>query len=203
MYEHISGKLCSKDPSSAVIEAGGIGYRVMISAAACDALPAAGSQVLLLLHHTLNAETGEQRMFGFLDGRERQLFRQLLEVQRVGPTSAMRILSNAGADVLIGAIAGADVATLKRIKGIGPKMAERLVIELAEPLNKLGMLKHLRPDGTRTGSSVGDPQSDAISALVNLGYKPADAEKAVVKAMDDMGTDANTEHLLRAALKNL
>jgi Holliday junction DNA helicase RuvA len=204
MYEYISGKLASKNPGTAVVEAGGIGYRIYISSATFDGLPAAGESVRLWLHKSFNTEQGLEKLFGFADERERMLFLQLLEVQRVGPTVAMRILSNAGADVIITSISGGDIKTLQKVKGVGPKMAERLVVELREPLSTLGMLKDLATSPPPAGSStkLNAPARDAIAALVNLGYRPAEAEKAVEKAASDVPGAAVTE-LIRLALRNV
>ena len=208
MYESIRGTLLSKDPGAAVIEAGGIGYRIFITTAGYDALPASGAEARLLLYHTINAEQGEQKLFGFCEARERLVFTQLMEVQRIGPATALRILSNAGVDQLIAAIAGGDVATLKRIKGVGAKVAERLVVELQEPLSKLGLLKTLPQGAPGSGTApvsvpANQAERDAIAALVNLGYKPTQAEKAVSEAVKSAADPSNVSGLIRAALQRV
>jgi len=207
MYEFVRGELAAKDPSSAVIDAGGVGYRMQISTATFDALPGKGEAVKLLVHHTINADAGEMRLYGFGTAKERLIFRQLIEVQRVGPSLAIRILSSAGVDALIAAIAGGDALSLKKFKGVGPKMAERLVVELHEPLSKLGMLKDLG-DGEvaapgKASSNYTQNVADAIAALVNLGYKPAQAEKAASLAAKRLGADASTSDVIRAGLQQL
>lgn len=207
MYEYLKGEVAAKDPSSCVIEAGGVGYRVLISTQTFDGLPAKGEVAKLLVHHTLNADAGEMRFYGFGSAKERLIFRQLIEVQRVGPSVAIRILSNAGVDQLVAAIAGGDALALKRVKGVGPKMAERLVVELHAPLSKLGLLKDI---DLEAGASLADAPSshptnvaDAIAALVNLGYKPAQAEKAATAAAKKLDPDADVSAVIRASLAAL
>lgn len=201
MYEFIRGTLHSKDPGAVVVEAGGIGYRMLITAATYDRLPERGQSVMLHLHHVISPDQGEERLYGFGDETERMIFRQLLEVQRIGPSVALRILSNIGASELVGAIAGGDVAFLKRVKGVGAKMAERLIVELQEPLSKLGILKLTGATAHATGGAGGNAARDAIAALVNLGYRPANAEKAVAAAMENLGDAGNASDLIRAALQ--
>lgn len=203
MYEYITGELQQKDPGSAVVEAGGIGYRIQITVQDFDKLPVKGQRVTLWLHKTLNTEQGLERLYGFLEPRDRVIFRELLEVQRVGPSVALRILSAAGVETLVNAISGGDVVTLKRFKGVGAKMAERLVVELREPLEKLGLLR-LGAGATSAGPALSTAARDALSALVTLGYRPVEAEKAVAKATEELaksGRDGETSELIRAALK--
>lgn len=203
MYEYIRGRLIEKNPGSAVIESGAFGYRVFISARTFDALPAVGTEVKLFLHRAFNAEQGYDKFFGFSDLRERTLFLELLEVQRIGPSVAMRILSSAGMDTLVNAIAGGDVLTLKRIKGVGPKMAERLVVELQGPLSKLGFGLAGGAAQAAGAAPLGNAARDALSALVTLGYRPADAEKAVLAACEKLekgGASPDTSAIIRAAL---
>jgi Holliday junction DNA helicase RuvA len=209
MYEYITGVLVAKDPTSVVIEAGGFGYRVLITTQTFDQLPVVGATAKLFIHKSFNAEQGLERLFGFAAIKERQLFLELLEVQRIGPSVAMRILSGAGMDTIVNAICSGNVQTLKRIKGIGPKMAERLVVELQEPLSKLGLLTTM----SAGGASKAAPQSnlsaaarDALSALVTLGYRPGEAEKAVLKASEELekaGAAIDTSSLLRVALRQV
>jgi Holliday junction DNA helicase RuvA len=203
MYEYIKGTLTEKNPGSAVIESGAFGYRVFISTRTFDALPPAGTAVKLHLHRAFNAEQGYDKFFGFSDVRERTLFLELLEVQRIGPSVAMRILSSAGMDTLVNAIANGDVLTLKRIKGVGPKMAERLVVELQGPLSKLGFGIAIGGAQAAGAPPLSNAARDALSALVTLGYRPADAEKAVIAACESLGKKGvapDTSAIIRAAL---
>ena len=202
MYESIRGELTAKDPGAAIIEAGGIGYRVHITSKTYDDLPAMGEEVRLFLHHTINAEQGVERLYAFADQSERVIFRQLLDVQRIGPSVALRVLSNAGIENLISAIAGGDVLFLKKVKGVGPKMAERLVVELQEPLSKLGLLSMAGGADTKAAAPSGVAH-DAVAALVSLGYKPSASEKAVSKAVKSLGNEAETSEVIRAALQEV
>ncbi|MCA8940384.1 MAG: Holliday junction branch migration protein RuvA [Planctomycetes bacterium] len=202
MYEYLRGTLAAKDPTAAIVEAGGIGYRVLISQGTYDALGGKGSEALLWLHALLLAEQGEQRLYGFSELKERALFRQLLNVQRVGPAMAMKVLSAAGYDTLISSIAGGNVDALKRVKGVGAKMAERLVVELQEPLSKLGFIVSSAAAGEAPRAPLSSIEAEAIQALVGLGNTPKEAERVVRKAnsgndFDDVGD------LIRAALRSL
>lgn len=197
MYEYLRGKVSSVLPGLAVIEAGGVGYRVQTPLSTSDGL-AAGQEARLLLHHTINAEQGEERLYGFGTERERELFRALLLVQGVGPSTALQMMCAATPDALIRAIADGDLATLKRLKGIGPKRAERLVIELRERMG--GLATDTRPASASARLS-GAAQRDAVLALLALGYPAAKSEQAVAAAGDKLGSAAATEALVRAALQ--
>ncbi len=197
MYEYLRGKVHSVLPGLAVIEAGGVGYRVQTPFSTSDGL-AAGQEARLLLHHTINAEQGEERLYGFGTERERELFRALLLVQGVGPSTALQMMCAATPDALIGAIADGDVTTLKRLKGIGPKRAERLVIELRERMG--GLAPDARPASASARLS-GATRRDAVLALLALGYPAAKSEQAVAAAGDKLGAAAATEALVRAALQ--
>ena len=203
MYEYLKGSLVSANPSRCILEAGGIGYAVLISETTYDALPTKGKEARLFLHHVFNVDRNDQRFFGFHSEKERTIFRQLLEVQRVGPSLALKILGG-GLDNLVSAIAAEDVAALKRIKGVGAKVAERMVVELKDPFSKLGLLhgvSELSEAGKAGATSQLEPdQSDAVLALVNLGYKPAESEKAVLAVLKKV-PDADTATLIRQALQ--
>ncbi len=206
MYEFIRGVLQAKNPSALVLDVSGIGYRILISTKTFDVLPEPQEEVQLFLHHTFHAEQGEQRLYGFLEEQDRLLFRQLLSVQRVGPSVALRILSNVGTSTFVNAIQEGNLQALKGIKGVGGKMAERLVVELKEPLGKLGLLFHGKTLSSSRSErfeslSPATENSDAIAALVQLGYKPVQAEKAVRKAAEKVGADASSEKLIRLALQ--
>ena len=195
MFEYIRGTVISAYPGLAVVEAGGIGYRVLVPLSTSGKLKA-GSEAKLLLHHTINAEQGEERLYGFATERERELFTALLIVQGVGPSTAIQMMCSAGIDDLINAIATGDVATLKRLKGIGPKRAERLVIELKErvaPLAQSVPASALRP-------AIPAKLADAVLALLSLGYPRAQSEQAVGEAAKAL-KDASTEELVKRALQ--
>ncbi|KAF0245326.1 MAG: holliday junction DNA helicase [Planctomycetota bacterium] len=125
MFESFTGELSRKTPGTAVVECGGVGYALRISLATYDALPAPGARVRIWAHLESGGDAGI-RLFGFATETERQIFRLLLNVNGVGPSTALTIVSGAPLEDLRRAVADGDVATLKRIKGVGPKTAQRL-----------------------------------------------------------------------------
>ena len=136
MYEFIRGKIHSMLPGTVVLEAGGVGYRIAVPLSTSGKLK--GGEALLLVHHTINAEQGEEKLFGFLTDRERDLFRALIKVKGIGPATAITVMCAADPDQIIQLVAAADVAALKKFKGIGPKTAERMVTELRDDFAKWG-----------------------------------------------------------------
>lgn len=195
MYEFIRGKIHSMLPGTVVLEAGGVGYRIAVPLSTSGKLK--GGEALLLVHHTINAEQGEERLFGFLTERERDLFRALITVKGIGPSTAITVMCAADPDQIISLVAAADVAGLKRFKGIGPKTAERMVTELRDDFAKWGV------GAQRAAPSVRLPalQNDAILALLALGYPQNKSETAVTKAAEKLGQGATTEELVRQALQ--
>jgi holliday junction DNA helicase RuvA len=169
MIAHLIGKLFSKQPGQAIVDAGGVGYDVVISVPTFAALPAEGGQVSLFIY-TQVAE-GVLALYGFLDRNEKRLFERLIKVSGVGPKLAITILSGLNPERTIAAIRAQDHATLTRIPGVGKKLAERLVVELKDKLDDMA---------TAPVPTVGGPAAeDVLSALVNLGYQRVAAQKAI------------------------
>jgi Holliday junction DNA helicase RuvA len=192
MYESFTGELARKTPGTAVVECGGVGYALRISLATYDALPAAGTRVRIWAHLESGGDAGI-RLFGFATEPEREIFRLLLNVNGVGPATALSIVSGAPLEELRRAVADGDVAVLKRIKGVGPKTAQRLVLDLQETFKTLGPAS-----GPRRAAAA-----DALLALVALGYPRPTAEKAVRDAEVGMKKDAAAEEIVREALKKM
>ena len=201
MITRITGQLVSATPLAAVIETGGLAYEVNIPVTTAERLPAVGTQARL---HTLVVyREDSQTLYGFATEEERDFFRLLIEkVSGVGPKMALSVLSKLSLPVLRGAIAAGDVGLLAKCPGIGKKTAERLVIELRD---KLGAPTNA--PGAGPGASAGEPAAsadnqvnDAVLALVALGYKAADADKAVRQAWVALGAKASTEALIKRAL---
>lgn len=199
MFEFIRGKIHKALPGVAIIEAGGIGYRVQVPLSTSAKIGQAG-EVTLLLYHTILPEQGEERLYGFATEREREFFRNLLEVKGIGPSTALQVMCAADIEELINLIVGGDVASLKKFKGIGPKTSERLVTELRD---KLAPLATGPARNTVAASRLpqGQPATDAVLALVALGYPQNKSEQAVAKAADALGTSAKSEELVRRALQ--
>lgn len=197
MFEYIRGSVISAFPGLAIVEAGGIGYRVLVPLSTSGKLKP-GQEARLLLHHTINAEQGEERLYGFAMERERELFEALLLVQGVGPSTALQMLCAASPDELINAIASGDLATLKRLKGIGPKRAERLVIELKD---KVAGLVQSAEAPRKAASTRAGAAADAVLALLALGYPRGQSEQAVDEAFKALKEGAATEDLVKRALQ--
>ena len=191
MYEFMRGRVHSLLPGLVVLDVGGVGYRLQVPISTSSAIT--GEEALLLVHHTINAEQGEERLYGFYTPMERQLFRSLITVKGIGPSTAISILCASAPDAIVDHIANGDVSALRRFKGIGPKSAERIVAELKDQVGAL------RP--TTSAPRAAPLSEDAVKALVALAYSQAKAEQAVAKAAKKLGTNAGTEELVRQALQ--
>ncbi len=171
MIARLTGRLVQKSPEALIIDVHGVGYRVLVSLTAFAALPAEGGEVTLSVH-THVRETAIE-LFGFANAAEQALFSALITVSGIGPRMALNILSGVPADELAEALSGGNVARLIAIPGVGKRTAERLIVELQERARTL-----LRTPAAPAGTASAD-NAEAVSALVNLGYRQADAERAV------------------------
>jgi len=194
MIAHLRGKLLVKHPNQAVVETGGVGYDVAISVPTFSDLPAVGSEVAL--HVYTHVREDVIALYGFLRAAEKRLFEKLISVSGIGPKLAITILSGMAADEIVGAIRGNDVARLTRIPGIGKKTAERMVLELRDKLPEAGT--PMAP----AVSSRSATEEDVLSALMNLGYQRAAAEKALGLAAKN-GKGGSFDALFREALAAL
>src|ERR1700747_1580866 len=174
MIAHLRGKLLVKHPNQAIVEAAGVGYDVTISVPTFSDLPGVGTEVALHIHTHVREDL--IALYGFLRPSEKLLFEKLITVSGIGPTLAITVLSGMAAQDVVGAIRGNDVARLTRIPGIGKKTAERMVLELRDKM----------PEAAGTSSpavpAMTAVEEDVLSALVNLGYQRAAAEKALASA---------------------
>ena len=194
MIAHLRGKLLAKHPNQAIVEAAGVGYDVTISVPTFSDLPAPGSEVALHIHTHVREDA--LALYGFLRPSEKVLFEKLLMVSGIGPKLAITILSGMAADEMVGAIRGNDVARLTRIPGIGKKTAERMVLELRDKLPQSA------PTAITATPPVSAMEVDVLSALVNLGYQRAAAEKAVELSVKG-GKGDSFDALFRSALAAL
>lgn len=202
MITSVSGTLVYATPLVAVIETGGLGYEIHIPVTTAERLPQAGQSAKL---HTLAVyREDSQTLYGFAMVEERDFFRLLVEkVTGVGPKMALSVMSKLSLPTLKSAIATGDVGLLAKCPGIGKKTAERLVIELRDKLNPadLGSLPSPGTTSPLASASATDSRvSDAVLALTALGYKAADADKAVRQAWITLGPKATTEALIKKAL---
>jgi len=198
MIVSLRGKLIEAGVLRVVIESAGVGYEVNVPVTTAERLPKLGAEVFLLIHHVFR-EDG-QALYGFAVAEEREFFKLLVEkVSGVGPKMALNILSRLSLPILRDAIIRGDVALLSQCPGIGKKTAERLVMELKD---KVG-LEGSAPSAATLAPAAAlapTPASDALAALVALGFKPADADKGVRTAVAKLGPGATADQLVKAAL---
>jgi holliday junction DNA helicase RuvA len=192
MIARLSGKLAETSSDGAVIDVAGVGYLVQMSARTLDALGPIGGDVMILTE--LQVREDAWTLFGFGSTAERDAFRALTSIQGVGGRLALAILSVLSPDELARAVAQEDKAMIGRANGVGPKLAARIANELQ---GKLGVAAI----GGAAPAPRGGAAADALSALANLGFKPADASAAVNAAQDELGADAGLDALVRLALR--
>jgi len=202
MITSVSGTLVLATPLCAVIETGGLGYEIHIPVTTADRLPQPGQSAKL---HTLAVyREDSQTLYGFATEEERNFFRLLVEkVTGVGPKMALSVMSRLSLPTLKSAIASGDVGLLAKCQGIGKKTAERLVMELRDKLNPadLGLVAAAQAAASDPAAPVADNRvNDAVLALTALGYKAADADRAVRQAWIALGSKASTEALIKKAL---
>ena len=194
MIAHLKGRLASTGIDHAVIDVGGVGYLVGCSSRTLAALNPIGEAATL--HTEMLVAEDFIRLVGFARAEERDWFRLLTGVQGVGARVALAILSALEPADLSRAIAAQDKASVARANGVGPKLAERIVRELKD---KIGVVPAL--GGAATAAAPAGAGSDAVSALLNLGFRPAEAAAAVAKAHDELGDGASLDALVRLALR--
>src|ERR1700744_1932153 len=193
MIAHLRGRLFSKQPGQAIVEAGGVGYDVTISIPTSTSLPAEGAEVSLHIHTQVREDV--LALYGFLELKEKRLFERLITVSGVGPKLAVTILSGLNPESTVAAIRAQDHATLTRIPGVGKKLAERLVVELKDKLEDMAV-------APAVVVSAGPAAEDVLSALTNLGYQRPAAQKAIETAVEkDKALGQDFEALFRGALK--
>jgi Holliday junction DNA helicase RuvA len=198
MIAHLRGTLLSKIPNSCILECSGVGYEVAISIPTYTALPDPTAPAALHIYTQVREDT--LALYGFLELAEKRLFERLITVAGVGPRLALTILSGLSTTQTIAAIRAQDHATLTRIPGVGKRLAERLAVELKEKLDDLAFPTPSAPGAdTKTTAPAAD---DVLSALVNLGYNRAAAQKALDTAITrDPTTGNHFDTLFRAALQ--
>lgn len=200
MIASLRGTLLSTTPLHAVIEVAGVGYEVNVPVTTAERLPAAGQPAFVHTHVVYREDS--QAIYGFATAAERDFFRLLIEkVSGVGPKVSLALMSHLSLPSLQGAIAGGDADLLSKCPGIGRKTAERIILDLKD---KLGAVSQIVPAGAAiTGAAASveaSPLADAVAALVALGYRPPDADKAVRKAQAALGGNVTTEALIKKAL---
>lgn len=203
MIGSLRGILLEKHPPLLLIDVHGVGYEVHAPMTSFYQLPPIGSEVLLHTHFVVRDDA--QLLFGFVDKQTRELFRELIRVNGLGPKMALAILSALDTDELILCVQQKNLNTLVRVPGIGRKTAERLLVELRDRVDHWTSKSDLSETQiARTGSKSSAPsiRQDAESALLALGYKPQEAEKAIQNVLKEHEADSS-EELIRLALKRM
>jgi Holliday junction DNA helicase RuvA len=196
MIGRLRGTLVSKQPPSLLIEVGGVGYEVDAPMSTIYDLPGTGKEVILLTHYAVK-EDGVA-LYGFLREAERAMFRNLLKVSGIGAKIALAVLSGVATDELSRLVHAGDVVALTKIPGIGKKTAERMVVELRDRVDAVGVRL---PVSTLGEAAPADPVGEATVALQQLGYKPVEASRLVQKAAaEGDSAEAIIRKALRAAL---
>ena len=191
MIAAVRGEVLVRRPDHVVIDAGGVGYRLAVSAETLKSVPATGREAFL--HAELIARDDSLSLYGFGSEEERDLFGQLISVSGVGPKVAIAVLSGGASRELLRAIAAGDAKRFQAVPGIGKRTAERIIVELREKV--AGELEEAIATGAEQG---GDPRSLARDGLVNLGYAPAEAEELLAGAESEKPEELIAEALRRA-----
>ena len=195
MIGRLQGKVVEKQAPDLLIDVQGVGYEVLVSLNTFFDIPEVGSMVTLHTHFVVREDN--QQLYGFTQLSERSLFRNLVKVNGVGPKMALAILSGMSANDFALCVHNNDIAAMVKVPGVGKKTAERLLIEMRDKIGDI--------DASAAASSAADSKSDiaqeAESALIALGYKPADAAKIINRVADQSITDAG--QLIRLALKSM
>ena len=203
MINYVSGILSEIEDNLIIVEAGGIGYGINVPASLIGELPKAGSAVRIYMYFSVKEDS--ESLYGFINKEDRDMFRQLISVNGVGPKGALAILSVIRPDDLRLAIATGDSKSISRAQGIGAKTAERVILELK---NKVGDINAIgaavlggKSAGTIAAGKQYGPVSEAMDALIMLGYSRMEAGKAL--SLVNVNEDMPTEEVLRLALKNI
>lgn len=197
MIASLNGVVESKSGDEAVIDVGGVGYRVFLSLRSQARIPAEGQKVKLFVRTVVREDAFD--LYGFATKDEEELFLLLTSVSSIGPKTAMNVLSGMEPSELAHCIATNDLARLTKLHGVGKKTAERLVVELKDKVKPL--LAAAPALQAASGGPVAGLPSDLVGALVNLGFKEATAEKAAEAAVQKLGADAKLDALIREALR--
>jgi Holliday junction DNA helicase RuvA len=190
MIGRITGTLLGIEHQTALVDVGGVGYEIECPISTLCELPPAGQTVTLLTHFVVREDA--QLLYGFLTHDDRESFRILIKISGVGPKLAIGVLSGLSGDELAAAVERDDVATLTRLPGVGKKTAERLLVELRGRMTSTGRTQSSNPDS---------PVEEAVLGLIALGYKEAEARKAINALPKD--PEATPESLIRSSLKQM
>lgn len=201
MIGRLRGSLAEKQPPHLVLDVNGVGYEVEVPMTTLYRLPHVGETVTLHIHLVVREDA--HLLYGFYEKRERELFRELIRLNGVGPKLALALMSGLEVDELVRCVQAQDTSALTRIPGVGKKTAERLLVELKDRFKAWESLPGtftLVSNGPNQAEPVASAESDAVSALISLGYKPQEASKAVSAIKEK---DLSSADLIRRALKGM
>ena len=204
MIAHLNGTLLFKQPNTVVVEVSGVGYEVSIPLSTFYELADTGSNVQLRIYTHVKEDA--LQLYGFRTARERELFVNFISVSGIGPKIGIALLSGMSADELVASIKNNNLARLTLIPGVGRKTAERLIVDLREKMIALAASHGEEESGVQLEPLSASPEdsvrSDALSALLNLGYQRSAAEKAIDAVLND-GGETTVESVLRRGLRKL
>ncbi|WP_341523055.1 Holliday junction branch migration protein RuvA [Pseudomonas sp. G.S.17] len=201
MIGRLRGFLAEKQPPHLVLDVNGVGYELEVPMTTLYRLPHVGEPVTLHTHLVVREDA--HLLYGFYEKRERELFRELIRLNGVGPKLALALMSGLEVDELVRCVQAQDTSALTRIPGVGKKTAERLLVELKDRFKAWETLPGtftLVSNGPNVLEPVASAESDAVSALISLGYKPQEASKAVSAIKEK---DLSSADLIRRALKGM
>ncbi|HKM26748.1 MAG TPA: Holliday junction branch migration protein RuvA [Thiopseudomonas sp.] len=203
MIGYLRGTLLEKQPPHVLLDVNGVGYELEVPMTTLFQLPAVGEPLVLHVHLVVREDA--QLLYGFYAKRDRALFRELIRLNGVGPKLALALMSGMSADELIQCVNAEDTSRLMKVPGVGKKTADRLLVELKDRFKNwdstpLAGQAGMEPTATSTVTSAYMAENDAVSALVSLGFKPAEASRAVSAVFAE---GLSSEDLIRRALKGM
>ncbi|MES2817967.1 MAG: Holliday junction branch migration protein RuvA [Pseudomonadota bacterium] len=200
MIGRLRGTLADKQPPHLILDINGLGYELEVPMSTLYRLPTLGEPVTLHVHMVVREDA--QLLYGFLEKRERELFRELIRLNGVGPKLALALMSGLEVDELVRCVQAQDTSALTRIPGVGKKTAERLLVELKDRFKAWEVLPGISGFVVEPHlvTAVSSAENDAVSALISLGFKPQEASRAVSAVQED---GLSSEDMIRRALKGM
>ncbi|MBO3277255.1 Holliday junction branch migration protein RuvA [Pseudomonas schmalbachii] len=200
MIGRLRGTLAEKQPPHLILDVNGIGYELEVPMTTLYRLPSLGE--LVTLHTHLVVREDAHLLYGFAEKRERELFRELIRLNGVGPKLALALMSGLEVDELVRCVQAQDTSTLVKIPGVGKKTAERLLVELKDRFKAWESIPSIAPlvVEPKSAAVVSSAEADAVSALIALGFKPQEASRAVAAVQEE---GLSSEELIRRSLKGM
>ncbi len=200
MIGRLRGTLAEKQPPHLLLDVNGVGYELEVPMTTLYRLPAQGETVTLHTHLVVREDA--HLLYGFYEKRDRELFRELIRLNGVGPKLALALMSGLEVDELVRCVQAQDTAALTKVPGVGKKTAERLLVELKDRFKAWESIPAIAPlvVEPQLAQAVSSAENDAVSALISLGYKPQEASRAVASIKED---GMSSEDLIRRALRGM